>query len=495
MTTIPETLGRMPSGIAGLDTVLNGGFFKGGMYLLLGSPGTGKTTIANQICFHGVKQGGRALYVTLLAEYHARMLQYIGRMSFFDESKIPDQLTYISGFRVMRSEGLSALLALIRREILNKKASILVVDGLVAAQRLATSDQAFNEFVHELQGTALSAECTVLLVASAGRHGRTTPEHTMVDGILELSDEPAGWAMERALQVTKIRGSKYLRGKHSYKITDAGIVVYPRLEALLASPSSSDHAGVARVSSGCGALDAMLGGGLPAGSPTMLAGPSGVGKTTFGLHFLSGCAKDEPGLLMGFYETPTRIRVKAEQVCGALVPHLDGDRVHILWEPPISDSLDAYADRLLKAIHERGTRRLFLDGLGALQHAAASGERLRQYLPALTNELRALGVTTLYSLEAGNIVGPATPVSFGDLSILAENLVLLRYVEWGSSLHRLISILKVRDSDFDHRLHEFVLTAKGPDILQSPQGAEAILRGESPIEANSSAKPRSPRVD
>ena len=495
MTDIRNTLQRVSTGILGLDTVLQGGFFKGGLYLIQGSPGTGKTTLANQICFHGVKNGGRALYVTLLAEYHARMVQYIGNMSFFDESKIPDQLSYISGFRVMRSEGLSALLTLIRREILSRKTTILIVDGLVAAQRVATNDQAFNEFVHELQGIALSADCTVFLVASSDRSSHSTPEHTMVDGILELSDQAIGWATERALQVTKIRGSDYLRGKHTYKITDDGIVVYPRTEALLAAPTSDDHSGIERISSGCAALDTMLGGGLPGGSPTMLVGPSGVGKTTFGLHFLSGCSKEEPGLMLGFYETPTRIKAKAQQVCRPLIPLLDDGVVHILWEPPIKDSLDAYAERLLTTIRQRRARRLFLDGLGALQSAPAGEQRVRQYLPALTNELRALGVTTIYSLEAGNIIGPATPVSFGDLSVLAENLVLLRYVELGATLHRLISILKVRDSDFDPRLHEFVLTEDGPDIMDSTQSAEVIMSGSAPRESNPGAKPQAPRAD
>lgn len=495
MPDMSLALNRVSSGIAGLDTVLNGGFFRGGLYLFQGTPGTGKTTLANQICFHCVKNGHRALYVTLLAEYHSRMAQYIGRLSFFDESKIPDQLTYLSGFRAMRSEGLSALLTLIRREILNRKASILVVDGLIAAQRVAKSDQAFNEFVHELQGIALGADCTVFLVASADRSDHSTPEHTMVDGIVELSDQAFEWATDRALQVTKIRGSSYLRGKHTYKITDDGIVVYPRIEALLAQPSTPDHAALQRVGSGSVQLDVMLGGGFPVSSPTMLVGPTGVGKTTFGLQFLSGCSTEEPGLMLGFYETPARIMAKAQQVCRPFASLVDDGTVQILWEPPISGSIDAYAERLLTAIRHRGVRRLFLDGLGAFRSALGGERRMRQFLPALTNELRALGVTTLYSLEAGNIVGPPTPVAFGDLSILAENLLLLRYVELGATLHRLISVLKVRDSDFDARSHEFALTSNGPDISRSPQSAEAIMGGLAARGADVAPFSQTPRVD
>ena len=119
---------------------------------------------------------------------------------------------------------------------------------------------------------------------------------------------------------------------------------------------------------------------------------------------------------------------------------------------------------------------------------------MKQFLPALTNELRKLGVTTVYSLEAGNIVGPPTPVEFGEVSVLAENLLLLRYVQVGAKLHRLVSILKVRYSDFDSLMHEFVLSAAGPVITPSTRSAEAIMRGQIP-HGELTAADLSPRVD
>ena len=111
----PGKLDRVSSGIAGLDTSLGGGFLRGGLYILQGTPGTGKTTLANQVCFHHAAQGGQALYVTLLAEYHARMLQHLSGMTFFDPSTIPDRLSYVSGFSVLRQDGLLGLLDLLRR--------------------------------------------------------------------------------------------------------------------------------------------------------------------------------------------------------------------------------------------------------------------------------------------------------------------------------------------------------------------------------------------
>jgi circadian clock protein KaiC len=240
--THSATIERVPSGIPGLDIILNGGFLKAGLYIVQGPPGTGKTTFGNQVCFSHIASGGRALYVTLLAEYHARMLQHLSVMTFFDASQIPDQVAYLNGLSILQSDGLNGLLAELRREITRRGVSILVLDGIVAAKRLSQDEQAFNEFLHELQAIAIATECTMFMLTSA-QGERVTTEHTMVDGIIELTDQLVGWSAESFLQVIKLRGSAFLRGRHAFKITDDGIVVHPRIEALLARPSRPDQGG------------------------------------------------------------------------------------------------------------------------------------------------------------------------------------------------------------------------------------------------------------
>ena len=134
-------------------------------------------------------------------------------------------------------------------------------------------------------------------------------------------------------------------------------------------------------------------------------------------------------------------------MCPGLPELIESGTVEVMWQPPTDDLLDAYGHRLLEAVHRRGVRRLFIDGLGALQYAAGSHpRRISNFLTALMNELRVLGVTTVYTLEVPDIMGPNIRNPIGDLSSLAENLILLRFVELGASLHRLVSVLKVRDS-------------------------------------------------
>jgi circadian clock protein KaiC len=488
-----HALDRIPSGIAGLDLILNGGFLKGGLYIVQGPPGTGKTTFANQVCFNHVRGGGRALYVTLLAEYHARMMQHMGVMSFFDSSKIPDQVAYINGLRPLHDDGLKGLLGLLRREITTRSVSILVVDGIVAAQHVAENEQAFNEFVHELQAVAIATGCTIFMLTSA-QGTNITPEHTMVDGIVELVDQLSGWAAESSLQVVKFRGSSALRGRHAFKITDDGIVVHPRIEALLARPSRPDPGGGARMLSGIDQLDTMLGGGLPESSTTMILGPSGTGKTTLGLQFLSKCSETNPGLLFGFYETPPRLNAKIAAVCQPLGPLINSGAVELLWQPPTDDLLDAYGERLLQAVHHRKVRSLFIDGLGAFQQAAGSEPgRIGNFLTTLMNEMRVLGVTTLYTLEVPDLMGPTIRTPIGDLSSLAENLLMLRFVELRSRLYRLISILKVRDSQFDPSLHEYTTTSQGLVIEATSDSAERIMTGYARQAEGAPSADRQPR--
>lgn len=146
-----SVLPRLPTGIAGLDTILRGGLLAGGAYLCFGSYGTGKTILVNQIAFHHAAAGGSALYLTLLAESHARMLLHIQSMAFFDPALPGQQITYISAFPALRDGGLGGLLELIRTELRRTRATLLILDGLETLAMAAESPLAIKTFIFDLQ--------------------------------------------------------------------------------------------------------------------------------------------------------------------------------------------------------------------------------------------------------------------------------------------------------------------------------------------------------
>src|SRR4029078_13628242 len=160
----------------------------------------------------------------------------------------------------------------------------------------AGSSREYKKFIHQLQAQAALADCTIFLLSSSRP---VADEHTMVDGVIELQSELYGRRAERHLEVYKMRGTGYLRGQHSFRITDEGLVVYPRIEALLRLPSTHQPPTGSPVETGLAKLDRMTVGGFPRNSTALLTGPPGIGKTTLGGHFFSRCDEDGPGRLFG----------------------------------------------------------------------------------------------------------------------------------------------------------------------------------------------------
>ena len=471
----------LSTGVRGLDVVLEGGLLVGGVYILQGRPGAGKTILGNQMCFHHAQEGQRALYVTLLAESHSRMMAHMGSLSFFDQAAIPSRLTYLSAFRVLEEEGLDGLFDLLRRELQSTRSSLLVLDGLVAVEESANSPVAFKKFIHELQTlTAIVGSTAILLTSTGASPLPVAAEHTMVDGVIEMSSRLYGRRSERDLQILKRRGRGYLQGRHSFKISGDGIEVHPRVEALLEQPSRPDFPDRGRISTGLSALDQAMDGGLLHPTTTLVIGPAGVGKTTLGLHFLGGCSDAEPGLLFGFYETPERIAAQAATLRLPLSERLQSGVVEALWQPATEGMFDEICGRLLSAVRARKVRRLFLDGLDGLAKLAVEPDRVGHAMTALANELRSLDVTTLYTSEAelgAPVLGNAyAGLSIRGVSTIAENAIVMRYVNLYATHHRLISVLKARNTSIDDHWHRYEMTAAGIAIEPDAAGAERVLR-------------------
>jgi circadian clock protein KaiC len=228
-------------------------------------------------------------------------------------------------------------------------------------------------------------------------------------------------------------------------------------------------------------LDEALYGGVLSGSATTLLGAPGTGKTLLGLKFPEeGARQGQPGVYFGFFETPPRLVEKGDAVGIHLDKAVKSGLLEIQWQPPLENNLDSLAERLLERIRERDVGkqrlRLFVDGVSGFRSATVYPDRMGRFLSALTHQLRILDVTTLFSEE--------TPLFRSDIEMpnqelggAVENVILLRNVELESELHRLASVLKVRESAYDSSIREFTISSKGIEVDGPFEGAEGILTG------------------
>ncbi len=472
---------RLRTGIAGLDRILGGGLLVSGVYIVQGPPGGGKTILANQICFHHASLGGHAVYVTLLAESHSRMFSHMQEMAFFDAGAIPDRVYYLGGFSVLQAKGLDALVGLIRGAIDKRKASLLVVDGLISAQESAPNDREFKKFIHEIQSVAELTGCTVILLTNAERVSGFFPEHTMADGVLHLTDELSELRPLRHIRVLKLRGSAPVRGLHSVRITDSGVEVRPRIETLF-PPGDGFEGPVAagrKLAFGLPVLDKMLHGGVRDRSITMLLGSSGSGKTLLGMQFLStGLKQGERGVYFGFYEHPEAILAKCQRVgIGGLREGVARGDARIVWHRPVEGVIDELGESLIETVRTFGAKRVLIDGMEGFERAADFPERMSHVYSALAQELERLGATTMYTTETRELFATSIQVPINGLSAATQNIILLRHIEHRATMLRVLAILKVRDDDYDGRMREFHITDDGIQLLDTFAGEARVAAG------------------
>ncbi len=388
---------RFPTTVPGLDEILHGGLFEGGVYILEGPPGAGKTTLANQIAFGLAGRGGKTLYVTMLAESHSRMLQHMLGQSFCKPELVNSSVLYLSGYRELEEEGLKAVVQLLRGELARHQVSLLIVDGLVVENRAEHPAEGVRQFVHELQSLGSAMGCTCMLLTS-GDGRPLSAEQTMVDGIFGFEDYTYQWRSERRIQVRKFRGSAVERGKHTFCITDDGLRFFPRLEGL---PPTAPGVAVAKpVSLGVAGFDSALSqGGLAPGSSNLLVGRSGTGKTSLSLAFVSLATTGSRALMLAATESVPEL-LTASQECGLpLKPGLDSVAISIYHQGSEDEALDEMGHKLLRLIDEQHAQRLVVDGIAALADTVAFAERGHRFMGRLLRELKVRGVTSLFTLD------------------------------------------------------------------------------------------------
>ena len=468
-------MNRSTTGIAALDLVLGGGIPQASCVVIAGGPGTCKTILAQQICFANARAGGRAIYFTTLSEPHSKLVDHLSGFSFFNQSMLGDSVDFIA-LGALAEEGDAPSIVDVSNEVVRqafeRRPSVVVIDSSKAIHE--TDDGRFRSALYELSSRVALSDAMLVLVGEYGPEDlRTAAEFAVADVIIELSNEADGLTDRRWLHVAKLRGSAYLAGRHVFTVGDDGIALFPRPESTVQSrpPTTSG-----RLSSGVRGLDEMMGGGLPQGTATIVAGPSGAGKSVLSLQFLDeGLSRGEGCVYASFQEGEAQLRAKATGFGWGLDNGPNAGRLKIIHVEPVEIGVDVVAAQLHAAVVEVGARRVVIDSIAELAHAT-SRARFPDLLWALVNSLRALGASVFLTSETAAFFGAAFELASG-LSFVADNIVLLRYAEFASQIHRALVVVKMRDSQHRHNLVEFEITSNGARVKGAFEGVTGVLSG------------------
>jgi circadian clock protein KaiC len=449
---------RLPSGNERLDEILNGGLLKNAINLIVGVPGSGKTILSQQFAFHNATVNKPALYLSTLSEPLDKILRFGETLKVFDHKAIEEgRVIYEDLGHVLGDKGLDDILEAVEGYLKEVRPGIVVIDSFRAFAAVSHDTTEFRRFLYSLTRLLAASATTAVWNAPYTREqAMDAAEFAVADSIIALDIKLIGARELRVMQVLKLRGSAYLSGEHAYRITPAGFDVFPRL-ADVQNGSVYKLSGK-RSSTGIEALDKVLGeGGYWSGATTMVAGPSGIGKTLMGLHFLfHGAETGEPGILATFQENETQLN----RIVRGFGWSFKESHVSVLSRSTVDLYLDEWVYQLLERIETTGAKRVVVDSLPDLMAVAAEPVRFREWMLSLTQRLSRAGISLMMVMEVPELF-ELRRISEHGISHLADNVVLLQYVQEGPDLTRALTILKTRAAHHHPVVHRYEITPEG----------------------------------
>ena len=460
---------RVTSGDPGLDLILGGGMPVHGINLIMGLPGSGKTMLCQQLMFAGATEERPAIYLSTVSEPFEKIIRYAQTLSFFDREAIGRSVFYEDLGRAVSGEGgLSAVSERIAELIKERRPGLIAIDSFKALAAFADDARGFRRFLHDLAAMLTAFPATTFWIGEySDDEARTAPEFAVADGIISLATERMNERTLRLVQVTKLRGNDFRSGRHAYRLSRDGITVFPRL----ADPIRQDDYRLSegRISSGIAPLDRMLEEGYGPGSSTLVAGPSGAGKTLMGLHFIfQGATDGEPGVIATLQENPSQL----QKVARGFGWSLENDRVAVMYRSPNDVYIDEWVYELLDLIEATGATRVMIDSLSDLQYATPDPIRFREFIYSLTQRLSRAGISPIMTSEIPDLFHVGRLAEYG-ISHLSDNVILLQYLRAESRLLRTVTVLKSRASAHDPEIREFDITPDGI-ILGEPIAGDHV---------------------
>lgn len=455
----------LPSGVRGLDAVLGGGLPQYSFNLIAGGPGSGKTTLAHQIMFANASVERPALYFTVLGEPTLKMLRYQRQFTYFNPELAGSAIHFINLSAEVMERDLGEVLQRIVSEIERAKPGIVVVDSFrtIAGQRVSSDQKGafdLDQFVQRLALHLTTWEVTSFLLGEYTAEEQRNPVFTVADGILWLTQATDRNSVVRKLQVVKTRGRAPMPGLHTFRITDDGLQIFPRIPEQTRNRATLK---LERLSTGVPGMDKLIGGGVIAGDAVMLTGPAGSGKSTVATQFMiAGLAAGETGVIAVFEEYPEEYIARANARNPEVGKMIKEGKLAVIYLRPLDLSVDEALFAILEAVERLGAKRVVIDSLSGFEVALAPTfrEDFRESLYRLVGTLTATGVTVFMTAEVSEAFSEAR-FTTEKVSFITDEIIVQRYVELEGELRRVMAVIKMRGSDHSHEFRLYEVTAKG----------------------------------
>ncbi|PPD45808.1 MAG: Circadian clock protein kaiC [Methylocystis sp.] len=487
-------LPRSPSGVPGLDAVLQGGLPRGALILVEGAPGSGKTTIALQFLLQAVRAGETCMLATnaetpaqldMLVASHGWSLEGVHVTELADASAAAEEnisdYTLFPEAEVEVGETLRHLFS----EVERLQPRLLVLDTISSLRIVAPTAAFHRRQLKRIRDFMAARGCTTIMLDEASMTEKDLRSQTLSDGIIELKQIDLNYGADRRrLRVRKLRGCRYLSGAHDFAIVTGGLIVYPRLVA-----QSYESARKAEpVSSNIAELDALTGGGVPRGSCTLIVGPAGIGKSTIStLYAMAAAARGENSSILLFDESVETHITRSQGLGLDMATARAGGRVRLNHLDPAELSPGQIADLVIRQVEEEQVKVVVIDTLNGYLQSALEEPTILLHLRELITYLGRRQVATFLTLTQHGILGPEmeSPV---DMSFLADNVFLLRYFEMQGGIHKALSVVKKRSGRHEHTIRELILRDGGVDVIAPLKDFRGVLTGN-PIHGGPAKQP------
>ncbi|MDQ7826967.1 MAG: ATPase domain-containing protein [Candidatus Eremiobacteraeota bacterium] len=470
------TEGRLSTGVKGIDEILKGGLIKGNAYLLRGGPGAGKTVLGMHFLTAAAVKGQKALFITLVEStekirFNARAMAFtLDRIDFLDVSPTKDffvkeqMYDLFSPADVERDPITQSIVA----QVQALKPVAVFVDTMTQFRYLSPDPFQFRKQIVSFMRFLQELECTVLFTSEQSAEAPDDHLQFIADGIMDLSFS----GCMRHIKVTKFRGSDFLPGAHSMRLSGKGMEVFPIIiPEEYTRPYTPEI-----ISSGVPGLDSMLHGGIERGTVTIITGPCGVGKTTSGLLFMKEAAtRGERSVFYTFEESRESILHRSEAIKIPVASMLKNEAFSLVKIEALQYTASELTSIIRREVEEKNARVICLDSVSGYR-LALKGEDMITQMHALTRYLMNMGVTVILINEVESITGDFRATEIG-ISYLADNIIFLRYLEMAGELRKAIGVLKKRLSDHEKIMRELEITAQGLRIGKPLTSLRGILSG------------------